>query len=328
MMKDLIGFNTVKRRLAAEMQVDPYSSNELLQHELNDVAWAMFAGGAPIDLAMMAAPAVVSVAARAIHRLDGGQLDWNIPPATIREAMDKQVQALGLSAEESERLVYHKHCSLRHQSVLVSAMLDLKDTKGRDVFLRQAMDAADVMSCRNYQQLAELIWSYHQNMQPVSTITLQADQVWLEDAQQRILVSNADYLAWTEANAALFSNLPANKAVSLWTSGRLSQRSTMELMQRMISVHSQVYQQHPAYVRVAAVLLPERVASDKPEEQGNKTGKLVGDVADGVGNFVGGVFSGLGLQEKKPQENQGAAGTGTTDNNIPEPAAAPAPADQ
>jgi hypothetical protein len=308
MMKDLLGFNTVKRRLAAEMQVDPYSSNEMLQKELNDVAWAMFAGGAPIDLAMMAAPAAVSVAARAIHRLNGGQLDWNIPPATIREAMDKQVMAMGLTPDESERLVYHKHCSLRHQSILVSAMLDLKDTAGRDAFLRQAMNAADEMACRNYQQLAELIWSYHQNVQPVTSISLQTDQVWLDDSQQqRVLVTIADYMAWTESNAGLFSSLPAGKAVSLWTSGRLSTRTTTELNQRKIAAHTLVSRQHPGYVRVVAVLLPERVAAEDAE-QGNRTGKLVGGVADGVGNFVGDVFTGLGLQEKTADEPAGAAG--------------------
>jgi hypothetical protein len=308
MVKDLLGFNTVKRRLAAEMLVDPYSSNPVLQKELNDVAWAMFAGGAPIDVALMAAPAVVSVAAKALHRLDGGQLDWNIPPATLRQAMDQQVQTLGLTPEESEQLVYHKHCSLRHQSVLISAMLDLKDVSGRAAFLRRAMTATNEMACRQYQQMAELIWSYHRHIRRVTSVRMDNDLLWLDDStQHHVLVNNADYLPWTEANAAVFNTLPADKAYTVWMSGRLSAQTVAVLQQRHVVTYQQVNRQYPNYVRVTAVLLPGRVATEPPGAQGNKTGELVDDVTTGVGDLVGGVLGGLGLsegQQNKQQNNE------------------------
>jgi hypothetical protein len=44
-MKDAIGYSDKKRRIALQMGVDPYTTNTVLQKELDDVAWASWAGG-------------------------------------------------------------------------------------------------------------------------------------------------------------------------------------------------------------------------------------------------------------------------------------------
>ena len=51
--KELIGFAKVKRQYAYKYGVDVYSSNEVLQKDLNSVAWAGFAGGMTVNVAMM-----------------------------------------------------------------------------------------------------------------------------------------------------------------------------------------------------------------------------------------------------------------------------------
>ena len=43
----IIGFETQKRLLAAKLDVDPYSSNKVLQKQLNRFAWAAYAGSLP-----------------------------------------------------------------------------------------------------------------------------------------------------------------------------------------------------------------------------------------------------------------------------------------
>ena len=44
-MKDVIGYSDKKRKIALQMGIDPYSTNTVLQKELDDVAWASWAGG-------------------------------------------------------------------------------------------------------------------------------------------------------------------------------------------------------------------------------------------------------------------------------------------
>jgi hypothetical protein len=52
--KELIGFSVVKRQYAHKLGVDVYSSNKVLQKELNRVSWAGFAGGVGVKLATRA----------------------------------------------------------------------------------------------------------------------------------------------------------------------------------------------------------------------------------------------------------------------------------
>src|SRR6266487_2787323 len=44
-MKDAIGYSDKKRKIALQMGIDPYSTNAVLQKQLDDVAWASWAGG-------------------------------------------------------------------------------------------------------------------------------------------------------------------------------------------------------------------------------------------------------------------------------------------
>src|SRR5712691_6950126 len=50
-MKDVIGYSDKKRKIALQMGVDPYSTNTMLQKELDDAAWASWAGGFTFSVA-------------------------------------------------------------------------------------------------------------------------------------------------------------------------------------------------------------------------------------------------------------------------------------
>ncbi len=52
-MQQMIGFSDTKRKMALSLGVDPYSSNPVLQQELEEIAWASFAGGATFSLATL-----------------------------------------------------------------------------------------------------------------------------------------------------------------------------------------------------------------------------------------------------------------------------------
>ena len=51
--QQLIGFSDEKRKVAIRLGVDPYSTNTVLQHELDGIAWASFAGGLTFQFATM-----------------------------------------------------------------------------------------------------------------------------------------------------------------------------------------------------------------------------------------------------------------------------------
>src|SRR5204863_72542 len=53
-ISDMSGFSNAKRGVAIELGVDPYSSNETLQRELNGITWATFAGKMTFSVARLA----------------------------------------------------------------------------------------------------------------------------------------------------------------------------------------------------------------------------------------------------------------------------------
>ena len=50
-MKDVIGYSDKKRKIALQMGIDPYTTNTVLQKQLDDVAWASWAGGFSFSVA-------------------------------------------------------------------------------------------------------------------------------------------------------------------------------------------------------------------------------------------------------------------------------------
>jgi hypothetical protein len=52
-MQQMIGFSDAKRKVAIDLGVDPYTTNTVLQHELDGIAWASFAGGLTVKVATM-----------------------------------------------------------------------------------------------------------------------------------------------------------------------------------------------------------------------------------------------------------------------------------
>lgn len=302
LVKDLIGFNTLKRRLAHEMKVDPYSTHPRLKTALNDVAWAMFAGGAPIELAITAAPAGLALALRAADRAEGGMLDWKIPPATVRQAMEREVLALGLDSREAEALIYHRTCTLRHLSLLVSAIVDLKPAQGRVDMLRQAIRANDEHGCRQAMHAAELAWSYHRHVTPVVGISVRDGGLWLRDREGvTVLVLPADHLAWTAANAALFA--PGNAPRVLWLDGTVSPNTRDALLALGINAQDHVLTRFPGGLNVAAILLPERNTAQPDPAGTNRTGTMIERVGAGVGSAVDGVLQGIGITPRRAEED-------------------------
>ena len=229
-LKELLGYHRVKARLAARFGVDFYSSNAVLQQDLDDVSWSLFAGGAAIDVAMSQAPIAGSLAVRAAREIDTAHAPlWDIPQATLMAAASEQLQAMGLPAEEADTLARHPVCTLTHQPTLVSLLADLPGVSGRDAFARHAATAQDEASCRLHVEVAKLIWIYHRQQVPVQTIGLADGIATVTDAERRVVLPlRADYVFWTSGAYRLVEALPSEGERALWLSGVLSGRARAE----------------------------------------------------------------------------------------------------
>src|SRR5262249_21046165 len=106
-MKDAIGYSDKKRKIALQMGIEPYSTNTVLQKELDDVAWGSWAGGFTF-----------SVASAPISGPIGGALTVTNLNSTVEELLREKspseleqinrttFRAIGASAGDTEKILH------------------------------------------------------------------------------------------------------------------------------------------------------------------------------------------------------------------------------
>src|SRR6516225_2768283 len=163
--QNLLAVSSFKREYAQKFDIDVYSSNEVLQKELNSVAWASAAGNLTLGAASMVTGAAVLQAASGLRTLEEAKDLVNALPATElskrnREAL-RQMRVPDLIAN---RFLENHLLSPRHQTVIVEAMKALSGVAGRPAFIQYSARADSEDAALLFQQMAELLADYHRSV--------------------------------------------------------------------------------------------------------------------------------------------------------------------
>ena len=239
--KSLIGFSNYKRDYAYDLGVDVYSRNEVLQDRLNEIAWVGFAGGLTVSAAMAAVPGGAGIAMTAIGttRLTR-EIFKNQPPSDLRRTNTEKLKAMGIEPSTVEMFINESIFSPREQTILVSALDEMRGVSDRERFVQLAAltNNADMALFR--QRQSEMYAGYHKAVSPLTQL-VSVGQVPGARASNGALVFNfpIDYLVWTDSLARLVANtdtlanqLPGVTRKEMWITGNLSPRARTE-MRRM-----------------------------------------------------------------------------------------------
>lgn len=234
--KSLIGFSKTKREYAYDFNVDVYSTNKVLQNELNEFAWAGYSGGLTVAGLMTAVPGAAGIATS----VTGGSRLMNevyatTAPVDLRKMNRKKLLQMGINEDVVDLFIDNTVYTPRQQTDLVFALEDLKRVSNRQVFIKFAIGAAnsDVSSFR--QRMAQMYAVYHQKIGAVDRfVSLGRDSALrnLGVAKTKkdtvIFLAPLDYLVWTEQMATIFraldrevNKLP-NTGKEIWLAGNLS----------------------------------------------------------------------------------------------------------
>jgi hypothetical protein len=95
--KQMVGFSKTKREYAAQFGVDVYSSNQVLQEKLDDIAWAGYAGGLSVGIVTMPVGGAAGTALTALGatKITNDALRTT-PPADLRIMNHKRLAAMGV----------------------------------------------------------------------------------------------------------------------------------------------------------------------------------------------------------------------------------------
>jgi hypothetical protein len=201
----VLAVSSYKRDLCKRFGVDPYSSNAVLQRELDRVAWASAAGNLLLGTLSMATGSIALQVASNV-RLVGQANDLVLatPPAELSKRGRATLAGLGISTPVVDAFLSNHALSPRHVTIIVASLQSLGNIPGQADFLAQANRVDSEIDALLTQQMAELLAGYHVSTAPVQRITMiGALPLATTKTGRAVMLLPVDRILWTPRNADL-----------------------------------------------------------------------------------------------------------------------------
>jgi hypothetical protein len=240
-MKQVIGYSDKKRKIAIQMGIDPYSNNAVLQKELDEVAWASWAGGFTFSAATLPIGGAVS-AALTVTNLNSTveNLLRDKTPEELEQINRSTLRAMGASASDTDRILRGGAFTPTESTAFAVNLKSLKGVANRGAFIKAAAQKsateADGAFCT---QTAALMSQIHQQT-PLARIAMLDNFPVSVAADGNVIVAlQWDYAGWTPAAAAFADRVDAlasesgeKKPVRVVISGQMSPLLQQQLQSR------------------------------------------------------------------------------------------------
>ena len=250
--KSTIGFSYLKRKLAFQFGVDPYSSNPVLQDELNELTWIAFTADLAPQFGYLFMPGgavlwLTFSATRWTSYLDEQIRDYS--PGDLRARDRDKLEKMGVSEEDIHRFFLNALYSPRHSTIITTALDELTGVDDREAFLAVAREANSEELVLFYQHVAEMMRGYHLHVGAVDRLLAMPRIPALYTKDRALVVMlPVDYLFWTSRVArvaqALTAHVPSRPRVArreLWIAGNVSPRARQELEALGWTVYEQTF---------------------------------------------------------------------------------------
>jgi len=248
-MKDVIGYSDKKRKIALQMGVDPYSTNTMLQKELDDVAWASWAGGFTFSVATFPISGPIG-AALTVTNLNSTveQLLRDKSPSELEQINRATFRAMGASGSDSERILQGGAFTPTQSTTFAVNLKSLKGVANRGAFVKAAAQKstteADALFCTYTAALMNQI----NEKTPIARIAMLNDfPICVANDGTIIVALQWDYAAWTPGAAQFVSDVQKlaaqsgeNKKILMALSGQVSPRLRQELETLGFTVHDRL----------------------------------------------------------------------------------------
>jgi hypothetical protein len=250
-LKDAIGYSDKKRKIALQMGIDPYSTNTVLQKELDDVAWASWAGGFTFSVATAPISGPIG-AALTVTDLNNTveQLLREKSPSELEQINRGTFRGVGGSASDTERILNGGAFTPTQFTTFAVNLKALKGVANRGAFVKVAAQKstteADALFCVH---TAALMNQVHEKTPIARMVMLRDFPICVAKDGTIIVALQWDYAAWTSGAARFTDEVQklADKSgqgahVFVGLSGQVSPRLRQELETRGFTVHDRLAQ--------------------------------------------------------------------------------------
>lgn len=210
----LIGFSKAKRDVALKLGVDPYSSNEVLQKELNSVSWAAYAGKMTFSLATVPVSGAAGVALTATgvsSTFENAIRD--LSPGDLRLASLKRLLEMGCDRATADAFLNNPSFAPSVQTALVLHLEALTGVAGRPGFVQLAADqCANEGDALFITETSRILAQLHAGGRTLARLdTLGGLPIAFGTDGNLIVALEWDYAAWTQNAAAFVVQLKSAK---------------------------------------------------------------------------------------------------------------------
>jgi hypothetical protein len=248
-VSEMIGYDRAKRQYAAAFEVDPYSTNPVVQEHLGRLSRAGFAGdvGAGAALGMLdgGVGLAMSIAGN-LQTLKESVRDKS--PDELREFNEAKLQAMGVEQSVIDLYLGNYVFSPTYQTAFVAALEEIDGAADRGQFVKVAVLAKneDQVLFRIFQ--ARMYANYHKSVKPIEKFVLVSKLVVVgARAVDGALVVNepADHVFFTESLASYFraarsglEDLAGASSKQLWIAGGMSPKARKWFEESGWTVHT------------------------------------------------------------------------------------------
>lgn len=236
-----IGMQSVKRQLAIDLGVDPYSTNPVLQQELDSVAWASFAGGVTLKVLLLPVGGGIGVAATAATTgADLQQVLRESSPEDLKKMNREKLAGMKIPKDVIEKFLENAALSPSRQLAIVAALARLEGVEGRADYVRAAAaNSEDAADAAFWHLTAEMVVAAHERGPKLERLALLEGGFPVAIAKDATVVValHWDYACWTEpasrlAEAVVKLGAGPKPAFDLTISGQASPTLRKELESR------------------------------------------------------------------------------------------------
>jgi hypothetical protein len=244
-VKQALLVSSWKRDYCAQLGCDVYSSNKVLQEELNRIAWAASIGGLTVSGATTVASGGAVMVFKTVRMADQfNEVLRAEPPARLRLMNEEKLQGMGVPEELIQEFLNHPAFTPRHDTLIVGALSKLDGVKGRDRFLELCLRAQDEVGANYFQNIADILVGYHTKVARLTEIVPLLGIAAATAGNGRTLVPVAwDYGVYEKAVAQRmdyavkeFSGRGISTQFDVWTTGRASARLKAEAAARGFTI--------------------------------------------------------------------------------------------
>lgn len=245
-----LGFSKAKRKLAWDLKVDPYTTNQALQKKLDDVAWATFAGEFGLKLGMLAIPGGAGTAITGVSTSSTiAESIRDNSPTDLSAKNRETLTSMRMSEHMVNAFLESPDISPTQQTIIVGNLSKLTNTEGRESYLRMCLSARTEADAIFFQRISQLMLAYHTKKSPlVSIFNLYGLPAAYANDQTLIIPLELDYGSWSSDAAKLAAaigqyQIPGRPILKrqLVITGKVSEAAKTGLKQHGIDVIENVY---------------------------------------------------------------------------------------